>query len=196
MDEDADTSAAAEQRTMARASSIEKFAQVIIPALLGGLFGALGQYSIIHGYVSTPLSPESYLGGVLEMLVILGFAIPAIIIHTISQRSGSRAPEGPDPDVAEEEIPTEIGMAEGGMDEGGLYKMEFLGGGMAALLIFSLFGLLFAYCLLPVVVLFWFYASMSWSQHQLPDFRMGFWAGLGCVVGTLSGSIAVAMLLA
>ena len=47
-----------------------------------------------------------------------------------------------------------------------------------------------------ISVLLWFYASMSWSQHDLPDFRLGFWAGMGCVVGALSGSIAISMLLA
>ncbi|MCS5535270.1 MAG: hypothetical protein NZ802_05405, partial [Candidatus Poseidoniales archaeon] len=128
-------------------------------------------YSIFRGYISTPLSPETYLGGVLEMLVILAFSIPAILIHSIVQS-----------DVR--------------LDEGGLNKLEFLAGGIAALMIFSFFGLLFSYCLVPVVVLLWFYASMSWSQHDLPDFRLGFWAGMGCVVGTLSGSIAISMLLA
>ena len=171
MDEDVDTSTAIDERKVASESSIAQFAQVILPALLGGVFGAIGQYSISHGYISTPLSPETYLGGVLEMLVILAFSIPAILIHSIVQR-----------DVR--------------LDEGGLNKLEFLAGGIAALMIFSFFGLLFSYCLVPVVVLLWFYASMSWSQHNLPDFRLGFWAGMGCVVGTLSGSIAISMLLA
>jgi hypothetical protein len=164
MGEVADPSQDTVERAAASTSSIEKFGQVILPALLGGLLGALAQFSIMRGYVTTPFSSETYLGGVLELMVILAFSIPAIILHTISQRVE------------------------------GLSKMEFLGGGLAALLIFSLFGLLFSYCLLPVVVLLWFYASMSWSQHELPDFRLGFWAGLGCVVGTLSGSIAMVML--
>lgn len=171
MDEDVDASVPLDERTVASESSIEQFAQVILPALLGGVFGALGQYLTSHGYISTPLSTETYLGGVLEMLVILSFSIPAILIHSIAQRDD-------------------------GIDEGGLSKLEFLAGGLAALVIFSFFGLLFSYCLVPVVVLLWFYASMSWSQHELPDFRLGFWAGMGCVVGTLSGSIAISMLLA
>ena len=171
MDEDVEKSTAIDGRAVASESSIAQFAQVILPAILGGGFGALGQYSIIHGYISTPLSTETYLGGVIEMLVILAFSIPAILLHSISQ-------------------------SDGGPDEDGLNKLEFLAGGLVALMIFSFFGLLFSYCLVPVAVLLWFYASMSWSQHDLPDFRLGFWAGMGCVVGTLSGSIAISMLLA
>ena len=58
----------------------------------------------------------------------------------------------------------------------------------------AMFSLLFPWCLLPVSILLWFYVTMSWAKHDLPDFRRGTWAGIGAIVGVLVGALAWAML--
>ena len=159
-------SVSSETRSEVGVNSSRKFGQVFLPAVFGSMFGMFSQYLMTSGYLETPFSPETYLGSLLDLLVILVAAIPAIGIQTLTQRND------------------EINLR------------EFFFGGMTSLVLCSFFGLLFSYCLLPVCILLWFYSSMSWSKQDLPDFRLGFWAGLGCVVGALCGSIATVMMMA
>ena len=166
MDEvEVDTS---EDNTLSEAgrSSSEKFEQVMLPATIGAFVGVLAQLSLSNGFFNSPYTPETYIGKIFDMLVILSAVIPAIFLQTLIQRRN------------------------------GINTKEFFLGGIAVLVAISIFGLMFSWCLIPVAVLLWFYASMSWSQHEMPDFRLGFWAGLGCIVGSLCGSIATVYVLA
>ena len=157
--------ALAHDREQARKSSSEKFVLVMQPAILGAILGVAGQLAIIKGYIDTPYAEETYLGGLLDLLVILALSLPAILINVLLQ--------GPQSE-----------------------RKEMLNGGLLVLFFCSVFGLLFSYCLLPVTIMMWFYATMSWSTQELQDFRLGFWAGLSCIVGSLSGSVAISMFLA
>lgn len=152
--------------SLASHSSSEKFEQVILPAIFGAFFGIIAQMSLSNGYIDIPYDSETYIGKIFDMLVILSAVFPAIILQTLVQRRND------------------------------INTKEFFLGGIAVMVAITIFGLMFSWCLIPVAVLLWFYASMSWSQHEMPDFRLGFWAGLGCIVGSLCGSIATVMLLA
>ncbi len=143
--------------------SRQSFENVIIPALIGGLTGLVTQFMIDGGILSDPWPDGSYLSSLWNLhAALICVAITGPITMTIHFLVKDRKSE----------------------------LLEFILG--AGLLIF-LAALLSTMrgCGAFVLVFIWFVASGSWSRYELPPFRLGFWWGLGLVVGALSGVLAM-----
>jgi len=144
--------------------SNDQFIHVFFPAVLGASFGALGQHLLSKGIIDVSNSFSPFLQTVSELLVIVAMALPAILL---------------------------IGLFH--YRKGESY-LEFSGGGIIIFLPVILLCVMFPACLLPVMIVIWFYISMSWSLHKLPIFRVGMWTGMGSLVGCLVGAMAYTML--
>ncbi|HIG03324.1 MAG TPA: hypothetical protein EYQ53_02935 [Candidatus Poseidoniales archaeon] len=144
--------------------SNNQFMHVFFPAVLGASFGALGQHLLSKGIIDVSNSFSPFLQTVSELLVIVAMALPAILL---------------------------IGLFH--CRKGDSY-LDFSGGGIIIFLPVIIFCVMFPACLLPIVIVVWFYISMSWPLHKLPIFRVGMWTGMGSLVGCLVGAMAYTML--
>lgn len=153
------------QRKLAAHTASSQFEQVLLPAIIGAAFGMLAQWALTTGRIEVGFDSSSYLTGLLQLYVVLAGSVPAILIHAGAQKRH------------------------------GTNLAEFLAGETMPLVLAALFSLLFPWCLLPVSIFLWFYITMSWSKFELPDFRRGTWAGIGAIVGTLVGALAMSMLM-
>jgi hypothetical protein len=132
--------------------------------VLGTSFGALGQHLLSREIIDVSNSFSPFLQTVSELLVIVAMALPTLLL---------------------------IGLFH--CRKGESY-LEFSGGGMLIFLPVVILSLMFPACLLPIVIVVWFYISMSWPLHRLPIFRVGVWTGMGSLVGCLVGAMAYTML--
>ncbi len=143
--------------------SRQSFENVIIPAVIGGITGIITQFLIDGDILSNPWGEDTYLSSIWNMhAALICVAITGLLSMTAFFLLKERKSE----------------------------LLEFLLGGAfllaSAFLLSSMRG-----CGVFVLVFVWFVASGTWSRYELPPFRLGFWWGLGLVVGALSGVLAM-----
>ncbi|MCS5537676.1 MAG: hypothetical protein NZ770_06185 [Candidatus Poseidoniaceae archaeon] len=143
--------------------SRQSFENVIIPALIGGLTGIMTQFMIDGDILSNPWGEGSYLSTIWNMhAALLCVAVTGPLSMTVHFLRKERKAE----------------------------LLEFLLGGAFLLVVAALLSTMRG-CGAFVLVFIWFIASGTWSRYELPPFRLGFWWGLGLVVGALSGVLAM-----
>ena len=136
---------------------------VVIPALTGGATGMFVQFLIDSGYFPSPWSLGTYLDSLWNVHV----ALIAVMI------SGSLAIFS-------------YWSYKG--KENSLF--EFIIGSLAMVVLAMLISTMRG-CGLFLLLLVWFFSSASWGRYEMPPFRLGVWWGMGLVIGSLSGVLAL-----
>ena len=143
--------------------SRQSFENVIIPALIGGLTGIMTQFMIDGDILPDPWDEGSYLSTIWNMhAALLCVAVTGPLSMTVHFLRNERKAE----------------------------LAEFLLGAAFLLVVAALLSTMRG-CGAFVLVFIWFIASGTWARYELPPFRLGFWWGLGLVVGALSGVLAM-----
>jgi hypothetical protein len=139
------------------------FAHVLIPAITGGICGLVSQSLVDSGKLASPWDKGDYLHSLWNMHVALFIVtIPGLVVMAVWMAKKGRNSE----------------------------ILEFMAGGFSAIILAFLMSSM-AGCGAFILLLFWFMASGSWGKHELPAFRLGFWWGLGLVVGAFSGALSL-----